>query len=110
MAAVSAPRVGPPADDHRAVCEFSATRGAPKCGAAATVHVCTTSPEWGTVALATCDEHVDIARRAGHQEAEHPHRGLCGIAGTLWTDEQCVLDDSGVEPELVGARELEQVQ
>lgn len=104
---MSAPRVGPPSDDYRAVCEFSLTRDTPKCGAPATVHVCTTSPEWGTVALATCDEHVDIARQAGHREAEHPYRGVCGMAGTLWTDAECVIDDSGIEPEPSAARALE---
>jgi hypothetical protein len=82
--------------------------GQPPCGLPATVHIATVAEGWGLVALASCDVHAGIARRAGQWEAEHQHQLACGLPGTLWTDDGCVIDDSGVEPEpeLAGAREL----
>lgn len=105
------PGVGGPSDEHRAVCEYTGlVEDGPACGEPATVHILTVATGWGRVALASCDRHAGIARRAGLYEAEHPHRSVCGLPGTIWTDEECILDDSGVEPVLAGVRELELVR
>lgn len=105
------PGVGRPSDDHRAACQYTGlTEDGPPCGEPATVHVMTAAWGWGTVSLASCDRHAGIARRAGAYRAEHPHRGVCGLPAALWTDEECVIDDSGVEPEPAGVRELELIR
>lgn len=108
---MSVPGVGRPSDDHRAACQYTGlTADGPACGEPATVHILTVATGWGRVALASCDRHAPIARAAGLYEAEHPHRGVCGLPAALWADEGCVIDDSGVEPALTGARELETVR
>ena len=106
---MSAAGVGPPSDDYRAACRFTGpTSHGPPCGAPAVVHVRVLAADWGDVALEACDDHAEIARRAGRRVGEHQHAGFCGLPGTVWTDDECVIDDSGVEPELVGAAEATQ--
>jgi hypothetical protein len=90
------PRVGEPSIEYRAVCAFSPRPGMPSCGQPATLHVCSKSTEYGAVGLETCDVHAPIARAAGEHLGEHPAGLYCGLPGTLWTDAECVLDDSGV--------------
>ena len=94
------PQVGPPSDDYRAVCAFSLRPGMPQCEQAATVHVQVVSYQYGPVALASCDQHADVARAADRCVQEHAFEGYCGLPGTLWspTANRCVLDDSGQEP------------
>lgn len=105
------PGVGGPSDEYRAVCEYTGlVVDGPACGEPAAVHILTVATGWGRVALTSCDRHAGVARRAGLYEAEHPHQGLCGLPGVVWTDDGCVIDDSGVEPELPAARELEAVR
>lgn len=105
---MSEPGVGPASTDYRGVCQYHGPTGhGPPCGEPATVHVRTMSASWGDVSLASCDRHAPIARAAGGFMAEHRHWGVCGLPGTVWADEACVIDESGVEPELTGARELE---
>lgn len=107
------PGVGGPSHEYRAVCAYSGpTRGQPECGEPATLHVLTVSDASELVALATCDRHAGIARRAGDVQDEHEHQGVCGLPGTVWVVSlgYCEIDDSGVEPELVGVQELEAVQ
>jgi hypothetical protein len=68
----------------------------------------------GTADVPAGDKHMDIAefRAFGYlQEVNrqwlHPHQGVCGLPGTVWVvGSHCEIDDSGVEPELTGAREL----
>lgn len=102
------PTVGEVSDEYRAVCVYSLRPADPQCDAPATVHVLTESPAYGVVALASCDTHADIARAAGEYVMEHEHAGLCGLPGTIWhlVENRCVLDDSGVEPELGAAADL----
>lgn len=102
------PTVGAASDEYRAVCVYSRSPGEPQCDAPATVHVMTDSAEYGVVALASCDTHAPIARAAGEYVMEHEHAGLCGLPGTIWhlAENRCVVDDSGVEPELSVAADL----
>ena len=107
---MSAAGVGPPSDDHRAVCCHTGPNHAgPLCGQPATVHVLTVAAD-EAVTLPTCDAHAAIARRAGSYQDEHEHQGVCGLPGTVWVfyRDRCDIDDSGVEPELVGAAEATQ--
>jgi hypothetical protein len=93
-----APRVGPPSDEHRAICLYSLAPGQPRCTAAATIHVLVNDPGYGTVALPACDEHVHVARVAGSYLLEHAFEGWCGFPATRWLPEpanRCELDDSG---------------
>lgn len=96
------PRVGPASDEYRAVCGYSDTPAAPLCEAPARWHVLATSEQYGPVTLAACVDHVEIARLAGQFVDEHEFTGVCGLPGTRWSfeDDACVIDDSGVEPEL----------
>jgi hypothetical protein len=108
---VSAPGVGGPSDEYRAICQFTGlTDHGPACGQPAQVHILTVATGWGLVALASCGRHAGVARRAGAYQAEHLHAGVCGLPGVVWTNEACVIDASGVEPELRPARELELVR
>ncbi len=102
------PGVGGPTSDHRAVCAYtgSVPDGPTVCNAAATRHLMVQSPAWGVVGLLACDAHLRIARAAGIVLGEHEFMGLCGLPGTAWTDERCVIDDSGLEPALAGTREM----
>ncbi|MFI7249803.1 hypothetical protein [Micromonospora chalcea] len=100
------PRVGPASSEHRAVCGYSDTPAAPLCEAPASRHVLADSPQYGLVSLAACPDHLEIARLAGRFLDEHQHTGVCGLPGTRWSfdEDACVIDDSGVEPELEGNR------
>lgn len=71
----------------------------------AAVHVMTVSAAYGLVALPACEGHAPIARAAGRLVAEHAHEGWCGFPGARWHEDLnvCLIDDSGVEPVLVGA-------
>lgn len=95
---MTAPWVGPPSDEYRAVCVYAEEPGATQCSAPATLHVKVDDPGYGTAALSTCDQHAPIARGAGQFIEEHTYEGFCDIAGSIWVDNQCVLDVSGVEP------------
>lgn len=94
------PTVGTRSDEHRPVCLHSPEPGQPQCGKAATIHVLLDSPEYGVVGLSTCDGHASIARAAGTWIDEHPFAGVCGFPSTRWESGRCVIDDSGVEPQL----------
>lgn len=95
------PGVGVPSDDIGGACAFNGPTGnGPCCPLPAVTHVRVISGEWGEVALAACDNHADIARRAGRLVAQHTHEGWCGMPGTVWLPEnRCDIDASGVEPE-----------
>ncbi len=98
-----APGVGPASDDYRGTCDYTGLHpGTVTCGQPAAIHVLTDSPGYGLVALASCAEHASVARAAGPAIDEHVHHGVCGIPGVLWFHDGCRIDDSGVEPELVG--------
>lgn len=97
--------VGEPSNEYRAVCEYSPKLGAKKCNLPSTVHVMVDDPKYGRIALQSCSNHVSHARAAGRYVMEHKREGVCCLPGTLWLYKEnvCVLDISGVEPELVGA-------
>lgn len=99
------PRVVGPDNDHRPVCSYIPTGGGATCGTPATVHLWVARSPSGGVRLAACDPHAPIARATGPVVQEHPYQGLCDLPGTVWSRElnQCVIDDSGVEPALAGA-------
>lgn len=100
---MTAPWVGKPTDEYRAVCLYSPHPGEPRCAAPATVHILVDdATNHGVVALASCDQHSGIARASGVLLMEHPHEGWCGLAGAFWdeAENRCVLDDSGREPAL----------
>jgi hypothetical protein len=102
---VSAPWVGKPSDEYRAVCGYSAHPGAPKCTSVATVHVMVRDDHYGPVGLAACDTHAATARTSGEWIAEHPFEGWCGLPGTHWVHHpvnRCELDDSGPDRVLTG--------
>lgn len=107
MAGPNPPRVGPASEDYRSVCQFAARPGAPQCQNAAETHICVEDDTYGLVALASCGQHRDIALQAAEVVDEHPHAGFCGLPATRWLFDpsMCVLDDSGEEPVLVGAKE-----
>lgn len=92
------PWVGPPSDEYRAVCVYSDRPSQLQCAEPATLHVKVEDGHYGCVALATCDRHASIARASGRFVEEHIYEGVCGMAGTIWVNNQCVLDDSGQEP------------
>jgi len=73
--------VGPEADETRPVCAYSQRHGQPACGEPATRHVVTDSAHYGLVGLASCDEHVEIARRAGALIEEHPYATAACMSG-----------------------------
>ena len=94
------PRVGTESDEYRAVCVYSLRPGEPQCGRPAVVHVRTRDSHYGEVVLATCTEHLPIARAAGEFLQEHQYEGWCGFPASLWNAELnvCLVDDTGVEP------------
>lgn len=95
--------VGPASSEYRAVCAHTGpTINGPVCGRPVAIHVLTVDSFHGAVALASCEMHADVARRAGRYEDEHPHQGVCGLPGTVWADGCCEIDDSGTEPVLMG--------
>lgn len=97
------PYVGEASDEYRAVCVYSPTPGAEQCGAAATTHVRVLDcGGYGEVCLASCADHAPVARAAGALVAEHAFSGCCGLPATMWLDglNVCVLDESGVEPNI----------
>ena len=100
------PGIGGRSDDHRAICTYSGPEpGEPICPNPPTVHLMLEYPagDYGVAGLHACAEHLPIAYAAGVVLLEHPHAGLCGLPGTVWLpepDNVCVIDDSGVEPEL----------
>lgn len=102
--------VGGESSEHRAVCVYTGpTPHGPQCGEAATTHLLVQSATYGVVALASCPAHRPVALAAGTPLDEHPHRGLCGLPGTVWLhtpESRCAIDDSGFEPVLVGASGL----
>jgi len=100
------PSIGGPSDEYRAVCLYSGPEPGPaSCGAPAQTHLMIESAARGVVAVATCSRHDSIARAAGTVLYEHEYQVLCGLPSTLWhlALNVCILDDSGEEPELVGA-------
>lgn len=96
------PRVGSATDEHRAVCVYSLRAGEPQCGKPATTHVRVRDGHYGEVALATCAQHLPVARSAGEFLQEHAYEGWCGFPASLWHPELnvCFVDDTGVEPVL----------
>jgi hypothetical protein len=64
------------------------------------MHLRTYDPAYGAVALATCTEHLPIARAAGEFLQEHTYDGWCGFPASLWNVEQnvCLIDATGIEP------------
>jgi hypothetical protein len=100
------PRVGAPTDDYRAVCSFALRPGAPACTDVAVRHLLVTSAKWGVVSLASCVDHLSIARLSGVCHQEHAFdSGVCDLPGALWieTENRCAFDVSGIEPVLVEA-------
>lgn len=83
--------------DHRAICGHHPPGGT-RCQNPAETHLFTESH----ICVATCQTHHRIAQAAAPYIDEHEHRGLCGLPGTAWSfrEKQCVIDDSGQEPEL----------
>lgn len=104
---MTGPRIGEQSTEWQPVCGYSDAPGRPKCQQPATRHLMLWSPHSGLVSVSTCDQHLPIARMAGELRQEHPYRDCCGMPGTYWNIElnRCVIDDSGVEPQLEG-REL----
>jgi hypothetical protein len=98
MSTSARPWVGAPSDEHRAVCVYADEPGSPYCHKPATRHIRVEDATYGEVALASCDTHAPIARASGRFVEEHTYEGFCGIAGTIWVNNSCVLDISGQEP------------
>ncbi|MFY1669507.1 hypothetical protein ACN27G_06065 [Plantactinospora sp. WMMB334] len=92
------PYVGPESTEHRGVCLYAPNPGESICAVDATRHVLVDSPTYGPVGLASCGDHVAIARATGRVLGEHPFAGVCGLPSTRWSTEGCDLDASGVEP------------
>lgn len=107
MAEPLRPGIGDRDTDYRATCGYSGPRPGPGiCPNPAVVHLMMEYPGEvdGVAGLASCLEHLPIARAAGTVLLKHPYAGLCGLPGTVWLSEPdnvCVIDDSGVEPVLV---------
>lgn len=91
------PRVGARSDDHRAVCAYSPVPGAPQCANRAILHYAIEHETGidGIVGLATCAAHADIAAATGPVAGVHEHQAWCGLPGTRWQDDACVLDGTG---------------
>lgn len=92
------------------VCVYSGvTPDGPLCGKPATTHVRWTDGPGDAIASSACDLHAEYARTYGILD-EHPTAdSACCMPGSIWIDgppSRCVIDDSGVEPELIGEREL----
>lgn len=93
------PYVGSESIEHRAVCLYAPAPGDSDCYAPATDHVLVDSPQYGPVGLASCGDHVEIARASAPVLGEHPFAGVCGMPSTVWFADGCALDVSGVDPD-----------
>lgn len=79
------PRIGGPSMEHRPVCGFALTETSPPCTSDATVHLMMEAASWPPIGLASCDDHLPVARASGTVLGEHPYDpGLCGMPGTVW--------------------------
>jgi len=95
------PRLGPEDTEPRAICGYADDEQAPRCQAPAEIHLWVLMPDGYETMLAACLRHYPIARLVGTVIDRHRHWGVCGLPGTVWSFDlqQCVLDDSGQEPE-----------
>lgn len=95
------PRLGPEDTEPRAICGYADDENAPRCQDTAEVHLFVRMADGFETMLAACLRHLPVARLVGTVMDWHRHWGVCGLPGTVWSFElkQCVLDDSGQEPE-----------
>lgn len=98
--------VGPPTD-HRAVCGHQLHLGAPQCTERAVVHLRVECPGGcHSFRFRACEQHRPVMASAGRVLQEHRFDpAACGLPGFVWNIEtnRCVIDDSGVEPDLSAA-------
>lgn len=78
---MTAPWVGAPSDEYRAVCLYSEKPGSPYCHDPATLHVKVEDATYGEVALATCDTHAPIARASGGSSRSTRTKASAGSPG-----------------------------
>lgn len=58
-------------------CAFSAHLDQPACAERATVHLLSDSAGWGLVTLASCAQHLPLARAAAVSVSEHAFHADC---------------------------------
>lgn len=93
--------IGEPTVDHTTGCRFALRPGQPRCPLPSTRHVVIHSAAWAhLVSLLTCEIHHPMARATGTVLGDHQLSWACDLAGSIWVPDrdECVVDDSGVEP------------
>lgn len=86
---------------YELTCTFAPYEGDPICGKRATLHLATED----YLGMRACDNHAPIARAAGATREHSVIGSACAMPQAMWIDgppSRCVIDDRGVEPELVG--------
>lgn len=100
------PKIGVPTTDV-ATCQYSATPDDPPCSRPPAVHVIVEGENLHghyhdgvveAVGLATCDEHLSIARRTAYVLAEHSYAATCGHDDAINAGDRCVAASEEENP------------